>query len=302
LAQQWNTNDNLGLVVGATQPESLARVRAAAPDLWILAPGVGAQGGDLEAALHAGLRSDGLGLLIPVSRGISRADDPRQAAIELRDAIRSVESTQDTVSGVQYPDYSSLADGLLEAGCIKFGTFTLKSGLESPIYLDLRRLIGYPRLLAQVADAYVSILKGLDFDHLAPLPYAAMPIGTAISLQAGWPMIYPRKEAKQYGTKARIEGVFQAGERAVIIDDLITTGGSKIEGIDKLSSTGLTVSDVVVLIDRRAPGENELAQRGYALHSVLTLNQLLDYYEQAGSVPAEQILAVRRFLAATSNE
>jgi uridine monophosphate synthetase len=302
LAQQWNTNDNLGLVVGATQPESLARVRTAAPDLWILAPGVGAQGGDLEAALHAGLRSDGLGLLIPVSRGISRADDPRQAAIELRDAIRSVESTQDTVSGVQYPDYSSLADGLLEAGCIKFGTFTLKSGLESPIYLDLRRLIGYPRLLAQVADAYVSILKGLDFDHLAPLPYAAMPIGTAISLQAGWPMIYPRKEAKQYGTKARIEGVFQAGERAVIIDDLITTGGSKIEGIDKLSSTGLTVSDVVVLIDRRAPGENELAQRGYALHSVLTLNQLLDYYEQTGSVPAEQILAVRRFLAATSNE
>jgi orotate phosphoribosyltransferase len=69
-----------------------------------------------------------------------------------------------------------------------------------------------------------------------------------------------------------------------------------------LSSTGLTVSDVVVLIDRRAPGENELAQRGYALHSVLTLNKLLDYYEQAGSVPAEQILAVRRFLAATSNE
>ena len=73
----WNTRDNLGLVVGATQPASLARVRQVAPDLWILAPGVGAQGGNLKAALEAGLRQDGLGMLFPVSRGISRADDPR---------------------------------------------------------------------------------------------------------------------------------------------------------------------------------------------------------------------------------
>ena len=297
LAQSWNANDNLGLVVGATQPESLARVRTAAPDLWILAPGVGAQGGDLEAALQAGLRSDGLGMLIPVSRGISRAEDPRQAALELRDAIRAVDSKQVTLNSTQCTDHGALADGLLEAGCIKFGTFTLKSGLESPIYLDLRRLIGYPRLLAQVADAYVSILKGLDFDHLAPLPYAAMSIGTAISLRTGWPMIYPRKEAKQYGTKARIEGVFQAGERAVIIDDLITTGGSKLEGIEKLASAGLTAKDVVVLIDRRAPGENELAQRGYALHSVLTLSQLLEYYQRSGKVSSKKVADVKRFLS-----
>ena len=83
LARGWNTRDNLGLVVGATHPEALAAVRKVAPELWILAPGVGAQGGDLEAALQAGLRADGLGLLIPVSRQISRAADPRQAAREL---------------------------------------------------------------------------------------------------------------------------------------------------------------------------------------------------------------------------
>jgi uridine monophosphate synthetase len=87
LAQQWNTKNNIGLVVGATQPEALARVRAAAPDLWFLAPGVGAQGGDLETALKAGLRKDGKGMLINVSRGISRAADPAIAAAELRDEI-----------------------------------------------------------------------------------------------------------------------------------------------------------------------------------------------------------------------
>jgi orotidine 5'-phosphate decarboxylase subfamily 2 len=88
LALHWNTRDNLGLVVGATQPQALGQVRLLAPDLWILAPGVGPQGGDLKAALQAGLRQDGMGLLIPVSRILSRAESPRQAAKELCQAIQ----------------------------------------------------------------------------------------------------------------------------------------------------------------------------------------------------------------------
>jgi len=304
LSQQWNTNDNLGLVVGATQPESLARVRAAAPDVWILAPGIGAQGGDIQAALQAGLRVDGLGVLVPVSRGISRADDPRQAALELRDAInaqRAVIRRQSTVIGSDtdklFTDHSSLATGLLEVGCIKFGSFILKSGIESPIYIDLRRLVGYPKLLAEVAAAFEIILRNLEFDHLAALPYAAMPITSAISLQTGWPMIYPRKEVKEYGTKVQIEGIFVAGEQAVVIDDLISTGGSKFEGIAKLESGGLKVTDIVVLIDRSPDGGAELQDRGYKLHAVLTIDDLLDYYEQTATVPIEKITEVREFLS-----
>ncbi|RMF44753.1 MAG: orotidine-5'-phosphate decarboxylase, partial [Anaerolineae bacterium] len=91
LAQTWNTHGNIGLVVGATQPEALARVRAAAPDLWFLSPGVGAQGGDLETALRNGLRADGRGMLINVSRGIARAENPRQAAAALRDEILRIQ-------------------------------------------------------------------------------------------------------------------------------------------------------------------------------------------------------------------
>lgn len=90
LARTWNTHNNIGLVVGATQPEALARVRAAAPELWFLSPGVGAQGGDLETALKAGLRKDGKGMLIPVSRGISRAKNPALAAAEFRDEILNI--------------------------------------------------------------------------------------------------------------------------------------------------------------------------------------------------------------------
>ncbi|MEE4607850.1 MAG: orotidine-5'-phosphate decarboxylase, partial [Desulfobacteraceae bacterium] len=87
LARAWNANNNIGLVVGATYPHALARVRAIAPDMWFLAPGVGTQGGQLRAALTAGLRPDGLGMLISVSRSVARTTDPRQSAEILRDRI-----------------------------------------------------------------------------------------------------------------------------------------------------------------------------------------------------------------------
>jgi uridine monophosphate synthetase len=333
LAAAWNERDNLGLVVGATYPDALRRVREIAPDLWILAPGVGAQGGELESALRAGLREDGLGLLIPVSRAISRSDDPRRAARELvaemretarrprlrpeaqpegsQQPLRSL-PTQTVAAGTEsvlgqpkdrlgdgsggFNRPVALADALLEAGCVRFGQFTLKSGLRSPIYLDLRQLISAPALLSQVASAYVARLAELKFDRLAALPYAALPIGTAISLQGGWPMIYPRKEAKEYGTAATIEGAYAAGERAVVIDDLATTGGSKFEAIDKLKAAGLAVEDVVVLIDRQSGAAEALAEAGYRLHAVFTLSAMLDHWEQTGRVPAEQIAATRAFL------
>jgi uridine monophosphate synthetase len=268
--------------------------------LWILAPGVGAQGGDLHAALQAGLRTDGLGMLIPVSRGISRAANPRNAAYEIREAINqqrsairlpSSETGQSPISNLK----SSIADGLLLAGCIKFGRFTLKSGAVSPIYIDLRRLVGYPNLLSRIAKSYAEILMKLHFDQLAALPYAALPITSTISLQMGWPMVYPRKEVKAYGTQAQIEGVYEAGQKAVVIDDLISTGGSKFEGIAKLESAGLVVEDVVVLIDRSPDGGAEMIERGYKLHAVLSIDDLLAYYEQEGKVETRLIAEVREF-------
>ena len=90
LAQQWNTRNNIGIVVGATHLEVLSAVRAAVPKLRILAPGVGIQGGELESTLRAGLRKDGKGLLIPISRSISRAQDPGRAAADIRDQMLGI--------------------------------------------------------------------------------------------------------------------------------------------------------------------------------------------------------------------
>jgi uridine monophosphate synthetase len=191
---------------------------------------------------------------------------------------------------------AALADGLLSAGCIKFGEFTLKSGLKSPIYIDLRQIISYPKLLAQIAQAYLPLLSILQFSRIAGLPYAAIPIATAISLQGDYPMIYPRKEAKSYGTKAEIEGEYHTGETVVVIDDLATTGGSKFEAIEKLTGAGLVVKDVVVLIDRQSGAKESLEGAGYNFHAVLTISELLEYWEKTGRVEKNKIEATREVL------
>ena len=194
------------------------------------------------------------------------------------------------------PEIAAIADGLLEASCIKFGEFKLKSGLLSPIYIDLRRIISYPWLLKIVSAAYLPILVKLRFKRLAGLPYAAIPIATAICMMGGYPLIYPRKEVKDYGTMAEIEGEHHLGETVVVIDDLATTGGSKFEAIDKLKAMGLLVRDVVVLVDRQSGAMESLAEAGYKLQAVVTITELLDYWESNGKVPLEKIKATREFL------
>lgn len=300
LAAEWDVKNNLGLVVGATFPDALRRVRRLAPDQWFLAPGLGAQGADLNTAMQAGLRQDGLGLLINVSRGISRAEDPRKAAHDLvmrfREAQGNTRPQQVTTKNSAARLDSPLVEGLLSMGCVRFGEFTLKSGLVSPIYLDLRRLISFPGWMAQVAAVYVRQLQTLEFDRIAGLPYAALPIATAISLQGNWPMIFPRKVTKEYGTAADIEGIYNPGETVVVIDDLATTGGSKFEAIEKLTTAGLKVRDVVVLIDRESGAKEALAKQGFQLHALFTLTQLLDHWEETERLPLDQIESVRGFL------
>lgn len=306
LARKWNTADNVGLVVGATHPKALAAVRRAAPELWILAPGVGAQGGDLGASLEAGLRiTDGMGLLVPVSRGISRARDPRAAAEGLRQAINQARKefrgpSAGTTPGAMNGRSAALADQLLSTECVRFGSFKLKSGLLSPIYLDLRRLAGHPGLLQKVAEAMAGLLRPLSFDRIAGLPYAGLPIATAVSLQGGWPMIYPRKEVKAYGTGRAIEGPYKEGDKAVLIDDLATTGGSKFEALEKLQAAGLTAEDVVVLVDRQSGATEDLQKVGCRLHAVFTLTELLDRWQHTGALSQERANEVRLFLDSTS--
>jgi uridine monophosphate synthetase len=288
-AAGWS--DRAGLVVGATYPEAIIAVRRVAPAAWLLLPGVGAQGGDLAAAVAAARTR----FIVPTSRALATAEDPAAAARALRDAIRSAQG-QAARAKTPPPNEDLILD-LHRIGAVQFGEFTLASGLSSPIYIDLRLLPSDPPSLARAAAAYADLLRGLDFNRLAAIPYAALPIGTAVALQTGWPLIYPRKEVKTHGRGRAIEGHFAPGERAVVLDDLITTGGSKVEAIQVLRDAGLVVEDVAVLIDRQASGAADLAAHGVRLHAVLTLAEIMAVLAARGAISTAQREAVERYLA-----
>ncbi|MFQ5342324.1 MAG: orotidine-5'-phosphate decarboxylase [Anaerolineae bacterium] len=306
LAGRWNQHGNIGLVIGATYPQEIAAIRAGAPDTWFLVPGVGAQGGDLEAAVSAGLNTAGHGLVINAARSIIYADDPREAARDLRDrinAIRHHPNLQSPISNLQYPipnlqspTIEPLTLALHDLGAVQFGQFTLKSGLRSPIYIDLRLLVSDPVVMRMVARAYAGLLRTLTFDRIAGIPYAGLPIATAVGLEMGRPVIYPRREVKGHGTARTIEGKYQAGETAVVLDDLITTGGSKFEAIEPLEAAGLRVRDVVVLIDREQGGAQELAEAGYELHTLLSLPSMLETLTRHGRITSDVKSEVEKFL------
>ena len=186
---------------------------------------------------------------------------------------------------------------LFDCGCVKFGEFKLKSGIMSPVYVDFRTLVTYPDVLKSVAQAILGVMKGLSYDRVAGIPYAGLPLGVAVSLEGGVPMLYARQEQKSHGTARRIEGDYQAGETVVVIDDIITDGASKIEAIEPLEEARLIVKDVVIVLDREQGGAAKLADAGYTLHSVGTLSQVLESLVRQGKVTQEKRDEVARFIA-----
>lgn len=182
----------------------------------------------------------------------------------------------------------SLVLTLHDIGAVRFGRFELHSGRTSPIYIDLRLLASFPDALREAAAAYRHQLKTLTFDRIAATPLAGLPIGTAISLDMNLPLIYPRKTVKGYGTGKLIEGKWEIGQTAVVVDDLITSGDSLLKGITFLKAAGLHVNDAVVLIDRQQGGRQALKEQGYHLHSLMTISQLLAVLESKERITSHQ--------------
>jgi len=145
-------------------------------------------------------------------------------------------------------------------------------------------LAAYPRLLKSTARAMSNIIKTLKFDRIAGIPYAGLPLAVLISQELNVPLVYPRKEAKDYGSVRRIEGIYSAGETIVVVDDVITDGQSKIEAIEPLEEAGLRVKDIVIFIDRQQGGVSRMVEKGYHLTSVTTMSEVLTILKTQGAI------------------
>ncbi len=188
---------------------------------------------------------------------------------------------------------------LFKNKCIELGSFKLKSGIISPIYIDLRKLVSYPSLMRKCAAAYWTLIKKLSFDRLAAVPYAALPIASVISVIYQQPLVYTRKEAQGYGVSKLVQGEYKKGEQVVVIDDIITTGESKLMVIKPLVASGLKVKDVVILIDREQGGAEKLAAKGYQVHAVFYLTKVLEILWKKGKISFKKYQEVLEFLKKT---
>ena len=312
--QLWGTPEQVLLEVGTSDPAILARVRAEAPERFLILRSLWSEEDNLEAMLEAGLSAAADGLLLPLPQHILVEDDLAAKAEALKQQISStrerwlekqVRNNQGQQDGARcdlwlpgpaqsqqpleaQPDkaLSSLIVELFDIGCLLFGDYVQASGAVFNYYIDLRQIISDPNLFHRVLHAYAGQLEGLMFDRIAGIPYGSLPTATGLSLQLHKPLIYPRKEVKAHGARRLIEGDFKEGDHVVVVDDILITGGSVLEGIAKLESSGLVVRDVVVFIDHGGDhdrhAKERLSEAGYRCHAVLSIDQITNVLHRAG--------------------
>ncbi|KAL0841005.1 hypothetical protein ABMA28_014781 [Loxostege sticticalis] len=190
-----------------------------------------------------------------------------------------------------------LAVKLFEINAVKFGEFTTKSGIKTPVYFDLRVIVSYPEVMQLISNLIHDFaLKDTKCDHLCGVPYTALPIATLLSVQANIPMLMRRKEAKAYGTKKMIEGHYKAGQKCLIIEDVVTSGSSVLETVKDLRKEGLVAEEAVIILDREQGGRQNLATNDVAIKSLFTMSNLINILVEHNKISAQMALKVKNYL------
>jgi len=192
---------------------------------------------------------------------------------------------------------AALANSLFEIGALRFGKFTLASGRTSSYYLNLRVVPSHPEVYSAVARAYKGLAEEVgrsEFDLVAGVATAGIAFSSPLALLLKKPMVYVRSEEKGHGLGGLIEGAVSPGLRALVVDDLVTTGGSVLLAVGALRRAGCRVDDALVLVDRMEGGASNLLEKGVRLHSFATVKELVDVIYRSKQVTKREYSAVLR--------
>jgi len=196
---------------------------------------------------------------------------------------------------------SEVAGALYDSGCLKFGTFRLKSGVLSPYYIDLASVLSSPKDLCKLADIASQRVKQIAakdrIDKLATIELKGALILPSIACRTNMPCVVVRKEAKSYGATGRTAGSdITRGERILFFDDVVTEGLSKVEGIKPLQELGATVEHILVIVDREQHGKEKLEKLGFKVHALAKITELAQTLVKDSKISKEQGEAVLNYV------
>ena len=174
---------------------------------------------------------------------------------------------------------------------IRFGNFTLASGKNSSYYVDLRLIPSYPHQFRKMIKNLQNLIvekTGLDdFDCLASVPTGGLVVTSALAIEIVKPLIYVRSKPKEHGTTKSIEGKISAGMKVMMVDDVMTTGTSVLNGINQLKEAELLVSDLYVIINRLEGGDKALSDIGVQTHQLTDILEITDILFQEKLIDKE---------------
>ncbi|MBS7640352.1 MAG: hypothetical protein QXE73_05385 [Candidatus Bathyarchaeia archaeon] len=199
-------------------------------------------------------------------------------------------------------DEAAIAESLVNSGALKFGRFILKSGVESPYYIDLAWLLSSPmdfeRVVKIIADKIRGVIQRRAVDKLATIELKGALILPSVASILRMPCIIVRKETKTYGLTGRIVGgEIRRGERFIFFDDVLTDGRSKVEGIKPIEEEGGVIDTIMVVVDREQGGREKLEALGYNVEAITTISEIVNKLLSIGKMSfeeAERILTYTR--------
>ncbi len=200
-------------------------------------------------------------------------------------AIRDVDKKAMSGSGplLSEKEKEALISDLLRCGAVKFGDFVLTSGKRSTYYVDIKQASTDPAVLKKIAFYMARFIRKQfgearkSVEHIAGMELGAVPLATAVSLETGIHMLIIRKRKKEYGVGERVIGSFRGGENVVVVEDVVTTGGSSLDAVRVLRESGLDVLVVICVVDREEGGPEALQKEGVPLFSLVTAGDLLSH-------------------------